>query len=129
MNRHQILIAEIPIQEGQASTSAAIAVGMDSIFLVAVGATLGVMAWLLRSMWFDYRERVHKVESQVADLGNKAVSAVTDLERDFLKLKAELPITYIRSDDFIRFVNTLDAKLDHLNRKLDGFMEVKKTHE
>ena len=47
-----------------------------------------------------------------------AMSSVKDdcdnLERDFLKLKADLPFYYVRREDFIRFDLVINSKLDKL---------------
>ncbi|HEX4208746.1 MAG TPA: hypothetical protein VHY56_00010 [Candidatus Binataceae bacterium] len=34
------------------------------------------------------------------------------LERELLQLRAQLPVEYVRREDWIRFSNTLEAKLD-----------------
>nr|WP_295782209.1 hypothetical protein [Rhodoferax sp.] len=41
------------------------------------------------------------------------------LERDFLTMKAELPLHYVRREDYIRGQSVLEAKLDGLALKLD----------
>lgn len=41
------------------------------------------------------------------------------LERDFLKWLAELPLQYLRREDYVRNQTIIEAKLDALNNKLD----------
>ena len=40
------------------------------------------------------------------------------VEKEILKLRAELPIEYVRREDWIRFSNTLEAKLDAIRAEL-----------
>ncbi len=42
-----------------------------------------------------------------------------ELDRDFLKLKADLPIAYVRREDAVRDQTIINAKLDALNARLD----------
>ncbi|MDO8933598.1 MAG: hypothetical protein Q7U97_14485 [Rhodocyclaceae bacterium] len=41
------------------------------------------------------------------------------LERDFLKWQAELPLNYVRREDYIRGQTVLEAKMDALYSKLE----------
>ena len=41
------------------------------------------------------------------------------LERDFLKFQAELPIHYVRREDYVRGQTVIEAKLDALYNKLE----------
>lgn len=41
------------------------------------------------------------------------------LERDFLNWKAELPIHYVRREDYVRGQSVIEAKLDALYNKLE----------
>lgn len=44
---------------------------------------------------------------------------VTKLERDFLEWRAELPIHYVRREDYVRGQTVIEAKLDALYKKLE----------
>jgi hypothetical protein len=96
-------------------------VGADAVFAVVAGISAGILGWVLRTLVIAYSQRFQALERKIETLDAQLLTQ----EKEALRLRAELPITYIRSEDFIRFVNTLDAKLDHLNRKMDGFMEVR----
>jgi len=50
-----------------------------------------------------------------ADAAQKA----DDNERSILKLRAELPLEYVRREDWIRNQTVIEAKLDALAAKLD----------
>lgn len=95
--------------------------GADAVFAVIAGISAGALGWVLRTLVVVYSQRFHQLETKIDGLD----AQLLEQEKEILRLRAELPVTYIRSDDFIRFVNTLDAKLDHLNRKLDGFLEAR----
>lgn len=41
------------------------------------------------------------------------------LERDFLRLQAEMPLHYVRREDYIRGQSVIEAKLDALGSKLE----------
>ena len=49
----------------------------------------------------------------------KNASALQTLERDFLNWKAELPINYVRREDYVRGQSIIEAKLDALYSKLE----------
>lgn len=65
------------------------------------GVALAVMGWFARTLW----------------------EAVQELKRDLTKLREELPIHYIRKDDFKDFkeevMSTLQRILDKLENKVD----------
>jgi hypothetical protein len=44
---------------------------------------------------------------------------VEKLERDFLEWRAELPIHYVRREDYVRGQTVIEAKLDALYNKLE----------
>lgn len=66
-----------------------------SVFLTFVGLNIGALKWLL-------------------DRHDGAAARTADIEKKLLELRAELPIEYVRREDWIRFSNTLEAKMDAL---------------
>lgn len=52
-------------------------------------------------------------------LGDKTAAQVATLERDFLKWQAELPVHYVRREDYVRGQSVIEAKLDALYDKLE----------
>lgn len=44
---------------------------------------------------------------------------VDKLERDFLEFRADLPIHYVRREDYVRGQTVIEAKLDALYNKLE----------
>lgn len=59
---------------------------------------------------FDLIER--KRESEAA--------GISALERDFMRFQAELPVQYVRREDYVRGQSIVEAKLDGLAGKLDN---------
>lgn len=47
------------------------------------------------------------------------VGQLKKLEHDFLGLRAELPVQYVRREDYIRGQSVIEAKLDALYNKLE----------
>ncbi len=54
-----------------------------------------------------------------ATLLRGASGKVDKLERDFLEWRAELPIHYVRREDYVRGQTVIEAKLDALYNKLE----------
>lgn len=53
----------------------------------------------------------------------KVHSKVENLEGIFINLKTELPLTYVRRDDYIRGQTILEAKIDALQKTLTDFYQ------
>ena len=52
-------------------------------------------------------------------LADRTATQVTNLERDFLKWQADLPVHYVRREDYVRGQTVIEAKLDALYNKLE----------
>jgi len=50
----------------------------------------------------------------------KVVNKINELERDMLKWHAELPLQYVRREDFIRNQTVIEAKLDTINQRVQN---------
>ncbi|WP_153117381.1 hypothetical protein [Rhodocyclus tenuis] len=46
-------------------------------------------------------------------------AAVVELERSFLKWQADMPLQYVRREDYVRGQSVIEAKLDKLYSKLE----------
>ncbi len=80
-------------------------------FVTLVGLNLGAIRWLLTRYEADLGKRVN-------DLKRDGCEYSHELERELLQLKAQLPVDYVRREDWIRFGNTLEAKLDALRAEM-----------
>jgi len=45
------------------------------------------------------------------------------LEKNFLELKADLPLSYVRKEDFVRFEIVINAKLDRVHDAIENLKE------
>lgn len=57
--------------------------------------------------------------SELSEQNRREADGWQQLERDFLKFQAALPIEYVRRDDYIRGQSVIEAKLDALASKLE----------
>jgi hypothetical protein len=58
----------------------------------------------------------------VATLKREGSDFSHEVERQMMRLKAQLPLEYVRREDWIRFSSTLDAKLDAMRTELRAEM-------
>lgn len=61
------------------------------------------------------RETIERYTAQ----GTATAKQLQKLERDFLEWKAEIPVQYVRREDYIRGQTVLEAKMDALYSKLE----------
>ncbi|MGH7838867.1 MAG: hypothetical protein ACREQC_13735 [Candidatus Binataceae bacterium] len=80
-------------------------------FVTLIGLNLAALRWTLGQYG---REIGNRLDSLARD-GSEFSHAV---ERELLRLKAQLPVDYVRREDWIRFSNTLEAKLDALRAEV-----------
>ncbi|MFI8744501.1 hypothetical protein ACIGKL_05015 [Pseudomonas sp. NPDC077186] len=50
---------------------------------------------------------------------DKEIAKLAELERDFLRFQAELPLQYVHRSDYVRNQTVIEAKLDGLRDKLE----------
>jgi hypothetical protein len=53
------------------------------------------------------------------DQSTRNTEQIQAIERDFLNWKAEMPVLYVRREDYIRGQSVIEAKLDALYNKLE----------
>jgi hypothetical protein len=80
-------------------------------FVTLIGLNLGALRWIVSQ---NGRELANRLDILSRD-GSEFSHTV---ERELLKLKAQLPVDYVRREDWIRFSNTLEAKLDALRAEM-----------
>lgn len=80
-------------------------------FVTLVGLNLGAIRWLLTRNETELGRRLQDIKRQGSDFSH-------ELERELLQLKATLPVEYVRREDWIRFSNTLEAKLDAMRAEV-----------
>jgi hypothetical protein len=57
----------------------------------------------------------------------KGTDAWRNLERDFLKFRGDLPLEYVRREDFIRNQSVIEAKLDAVMLHIQN-LQLQRTH-
>ncbi|MDH0337569.1 hypothetical protein [Metapseudomonas otitidis] len=60
--------------------------------------------------------------AQVLERQEKDAAAVQALERAFFTFKAELPLNYVRREDWVRGQSVIEAKLDGLALRIENVM-------
>ena len=80
-------------------------------FVTLVGLNLGAIRWLLTRNEAELGKRIDDIKREGSEFSHM-------LERELLLLKAALPVDYVRREDWIRFSNTLEAKIDAMRAEV-----------
>ncbi len=97
----------------------------QTILLISMvlGAFVGVLKLLLGQQMrhidaaFESQNlRLSSIEQASKDEGNQWQR----VERELMRLQADLPVAYVRRDDYIRGQSVLEAKLDGLATKIEN---------
>jgi len=90
-----------------------IAAGASTI-LAFVGLNVGALKWLL-----DRHDACSQANAnRLAELQRQHGEKMAQIEHDILRLRADLPLEYVRREDWIRFGNTLEAKIDTIRAEM-----------
>lgn len=84
---------------------------MAAALIAFIALNAGMLRWL-----FERHESVQA--AQIAALKREGSDFSHEIEREVMRLKAQLPLEYVRREDWIRFSSTLDAKLDAIRTEL-----------
>ena len=98
------------------------------IFIAIVGVVAALIsAWsiiILTVSRMVLRKCVASLEGKINGLGD--ISKETKrLEISILQMKADLPLSYVRREDFIRFDTVINVKLDRLRDLVEEIREKK----
>lgn len=69
---------------------------------------------------FAFHEQLNKRLDGIEAANRAEASQWQRVERELLTLKADLPVNYVRREDYIRGQSVLEAKLDGLGGKLEN---------
>jgi len=92
----------------------------------ALPLLLGMVALFVGLIKFfldRYLAQIEKRFDQLEEAMRSEVAGATALREEFLRLKAELPLHYVRREDDIRNQTVINAKLDALYLKIEGLKE------
>lgn len=95
--------------------------------LIAIGAAFIGALWALMKTFAVQYER--SLEARFKDLGEgmggiktsqlREQETTARLERELLRFQAELPRDYVRRDDFVRVVGTIETKIDNMALRVE----------
>lgn len=94
-----------------------------SLALTAGGAFFALVKMMLAQFERRETERHEQLREAMAkiEIDIRADAAQWGrIERELLALKAELPINYVRRDDFVRVQSVIEAKLDGLALRIEN---------
>lgn len=90
-------------------------------------ATLGGFWTLAKIIAGQFQRNIFENHKQISERLDRIESAnrleATEwqrVERDLLKLQADMPLHYVRREDYIRGQSVIEAKLDGLGSKLEN---------
>lgn len=97
------------------------------LFCIALISGFGALIKIL-IMQFDKNldKRFESMGLQFASMGKRLDGMENDskewlrLEREFLQFKADLPVHYVRREDYVRGQTVLEAKLDAVFTKIEN---------
>ncbi|EIW6805903.1 hypothetical protein NI497_003325 [Salmonella enterica] len=86
-------------------------------FLISfIGAVCGLAKWLFSNAEARQVARFTSLEQTMRE----TASRWNQLEREFLEFRAQMPVDYVRREDYIRGQTVIEAKLDAVYEKLDN---------
>lgn len=94
-----------------------------TLLLTFFGACAGAGKLLLAQTQRHMDERFAMVSASMANIeaaNKEEAQQWKQIERDMMALRAELPLEYVRREDYIRGQSVIEAKLDGLAVKLEN---------
>ena len=91
-------------------------VGFLITFMSFVG---GIAKWLFSKAEERQAARFASLQQSASNWG--------ELEKEFMRFKADLPLNYVRREDYIRGQTVIEAKLDALYNKLELVQQYRHT--
>jgi hypothetical protein len=82
--------------------------------IAAIVVSFATLIWAFSKMFIRQLDRrFTESDAKTSDL----IRQINEVDREVLKLRAELPNNYVQREDWIRFCATIDTKLDWLREK------------
>ena len=106
------------------------------VFEVTLGNAITLVALAVAAMWAVFKlagkrqeqrlddrfDALDKALGRIAEGQNRNAADMARLERDFLQMKAELPLNYVRREDYVQAVATIMAKLDAMSMRFENIL-------
>ncbi|MDL7626383.1 hypothetical protein QS654_25380 [Escherichia coli] len=83
----------------------------------------GLAKWLFSKTEERQAARFASLEQAL----QQSASNWVELEKEFMRFKADLPLNYVRREDYIRGQTVIEAKLDALYNKLEVVQQYRNT--
>jgi hypothetical protein len=85
-----------------------------SVVVALAGLNIAALKWLL-----DRHDSCSQANAnRLAELERQSAEKMAEVQHDILRLRADLPLEYVRREDWIRFGNTLEAKIDTIRAEM-----------
>ena len=68
----------------------------------------------------QFERRIDERFAALQEARDAEVRGVSALEREMLQMKADMPLHYVRREDYVRGQSIVEAKLDGLATKIDN---------
>ena len=97
-----------------------------TLFLAWSGLLIRVIKWLLDKNQKQGDDRLEEINRRLETLEVAAKEETGEwqrVDRDILLLRAELAKDYVRRQDFIQVISTLDARMESINLKIDSIKD------
>lgn len=117
MQTRAIVLAQPP--SAPTVTSDGVVLPADYLLGGVIAIVAGGVMWLMKRELANTDRRTGRIEER-----QESQSAeVERLEDSIADLRATLPRDYVHRDDWVRVSANLEAKLDAVHRRLDGFFK------
>jgi hypothetical protein len=93
------------------------------VFVAGLVAAWSLIIWGLTKSLID--KNAITVDKRI-DIVGEVTKDSQRIERELLILKADLPLNYVRKEDFIRHEVVINTKLDRLRDLIESMMKEKK---
>ena len=94
-----------------------------SFLLTFMGFVGGLAKWLFSKTEERQAARFASLEQSL----QQSASSWGELEKELMRFKADLPLNYVRREDYIRGQTVIEAKLDALYNKLEVVQQYRNT--
>ncbi|MEX2475052.1 hypothetical protein [Marinobacter sp.] len=91
-----------------------------SVFVALLGAWSGFLIMVIRGLLTRVSRDLDVRLDRLANAQEKDTNEWRRVERELMELRADLPVLYVRREDYIRGQSVIEAKLDSLALKLEN---------
>lgn len=101
-----------------------------SVFVMLLGAWSGFLIMVIRALLARVTKDLDLRLDRMVAAQEKDTDEWRRVERELMELRADLPVHYVRREDYIRGQSVIEAKLDSLALKLENVqLKTGVTHE